>query len=139
MPDESTTPDLVEVTRAWIEANSYDEWAACAERFLAPNCTWHGLLGTFNNRAEILAFVKEYWAMWQDHHHLVEEIMDLGHGVMFWIILEHGRMKGSDTHVENRNAWVTVVGLDGRFVRSTISKDIDETRATAERLAEERG
>jgi hypothetical protein len=139
MPAESTPPDLIELTRAWIEAETYDEWAAFADRYLAQDSAWHGALGSFNDKATIVAFVEEYWAMWENHRHYVEEILDLGHGVMFWIIREQGRMKGSDAYVENRHGWVTVVGIDGRFVCSTIYEDTDEARAAAERLAEERG
>jgi hypothetical protein len=106
---------------------------------LAPDCTWHGALGSFNGSAEIIAFVKEYWAMWRDHQHPVEEILDLGGGMMFWIIRENGRTKSSDAYVENRDAWVTAIGSDGRFVRSTIYKGLDEARAVAERRAAERG
>jgi hypothetical protein len=98
-----------------------------------------GPLGSLNGKAAIVGFVKEYWATWEDHHHYAEEILDLGHGVMFWIMREHGRLKGSDAYVENRDAWVSVVGVDGRFVRATFYKDIDQARAAAERLAKERG
>ena len=75
--------------------------------------------------------------MWEDHHH-VEEILDLGHGVTFGVIREHGRMKGSDAVVEARNASVTTWD-DGRIVRSSTYANIDEARAAAERLARERG
>ena|SRR5947208_2072357 len=141
MTKESTTPDLVELGRAWIEADSYDEWLALAEGFLAPDIVWDlgGALGSIKGKAAILDFVKEYWATWEDHHHYAEEVLDLGHGVMFWIVREHGRLKGSDAYVETRNAWLSLVGVDGRVVRSTTYKDIDEARAAAERLAQERG
>jgi hypothetical protein len=136
--EQSTT--LVELTRAWIEADSYEEWSAFAERLLAPDCVWVSEpLGPVKGKVAIVAFVKEYWATWQDHHHYAEEVLDLGHGVMFSIMREHGLLKGSDAYVENRDAWVSVVGVDGRVVRSTVYKDIDEGRAAAERLAEEWG
>ena len=140
MVERSTTPDLLELSRATVEADSYDEWSALAKRLLAPDIVWDlgGVLGSVRGLPAILAFVKEYWATWEDHHHYAEEVLDLGHGVMFWIVREHGRLKGSDAYVETRNAWVSVL-VDGRMVRSTTYKDIDEGRAAAERLAASRG
>jgi hypothetical protein len=97
-----------------------------------------GALGSIEGKAAILAFVEEYWTTWEDHHHYAEEVLDLGHGVMFWIVREHGRLKGSDAYVETRNAWVSLVWVAGRLVRSTTYKDIDEGRAVAEQLATSR-
>jgi hypothetical protein len=57
---------------------------------------------------------------------------------MFGIVREEGRMKGSDAYVEARNAWVNL-WEEGRVVRTTSYSDIDEARAAAQRLAEERG
>jgi hypothetical protein len=42
-----------------------------------------GALGSIEGKAAILAFVEEYWTTWEDHHHYAEEVLDLGHGVMF--------------------------------------------------------
>jgi ketosteroid isomerase-like protein len=73
----------------------------------------------------ILAFLKEYWTMWEEHQHYVEDIVDLSHGVGYTVVHEDGRMKGSDAEVEARNAWVTIWD-DGRVVRSTAYIDIAE-------------
>jgi ketosteroid isomerase-like protein len=86
----------------------------------------------------VRAFVKDYWSMWEDHHHHVEEIVDLGNGVGYAVVREDGRMRGSAGRVQSRNAWVSV-WVDGRIVRTATFSDIDEGRAVAERLTEERG
>ncbi len=140
MPEESTTPDLVELARRMIEADSFDEWAILAEQLYAPNAVWDqgGMLGSVEGFAAIRAFVEDYWLMWEDHHHYAEEVLDLGHGVVYSVVREHGRMKGSDAYVESRNAWV-ILWVERRVVRATRYKDIDEARAAAERLAESRG
>jgi hypothetical protein len=58
---------------------------------------------------------------------------------VIWVVWrEHGRMKGSDAYVEARQASVWLVG-EGGIVRCTTSFNIDEARAAAERLAQERG
>jgi hypothetical protein len=141
MSEDSTTPDLVELTRQWIETDSYDEWAAFAEHWCAPDVgldAAHDGLGPFEGLAAVLAFLKEYWLTWEDHHHYAEGVLDLGHGVVYSVIREHGRMRGSDAYVESTNAWV-FLWVQGRAVRCTFYKDIDEARAAAERLAEKRG
>jgi ketosteroid isomerase-like protein len=140
MSEESTTPDLVELARRMIEADTYDEWAMLAEQVFAPTAVWDvgGMIGALEGRAAILAFVRDYWLMWDDHHHHVEQIVDLGHGVIRGVIREHGRIKGSDADVEARWVLVSLVVSD-RVARSTTYTDVDEGRAAAERLAEERG
>jgi hypothetical protein len=141
MSEESTTPDLVELTRQWIETDSYDEWAAFAEQWCAPDVVFDTAqdgLGPFEGLAAVLAVLKEYWLTWEDHRHYAEEVLDLGHGVVYSVIREHGRMRGSDAYVESRNAWV-FLWVERRVLLATSYKDIDEARAAAERLAEERG
>jgi ketosteroid isomerase-like protein len=139
MSEESTTPDLVELVRRAVEADSFDEWAMLAEQLYAPDAVWNmgGMLGSLEGFAAIRAFVMDYWLMWDDHHHHVEEVTDLGNGVMYALIREHGRMKGSDAYVEASAGWVSLQ-VEGRVVRATTYTDIDEARAAAERLAEER-
>jgi ketosteroid isomerase-like protein len=123
-----------------LEADTFDEWAMLAEQIYAPNAVWNtgGHMGRLEGRDAIVAFVRDYWLMWDDHHHYVEESVDLGHGVIWGVIRERGRMKGSDAYVEARNAWVSLWN-EGRMVRWTSYADTDKARAAAERLARERG
>lgn len=140
MADESTTPALLELAGRAIEADTYDEWAVLAERLYAPDAVWNlgGMLGSLEGSGAIRAFVKDYWLMWDEHHHYVEENLDLGHGVTFGVVREEGRMKGSDAYVRARNAWVSL-WEDGRVVRTTSYADIDQGRSAAECLAREPG
>jgi hypothetical protein len=60
VPEESTTPDLVELTRQWIET-SYDEWAAFAEQWCAPDVVFDAAqdaLGPFEGLTAVLAVVR---------------------------------------------------------------------------------
>jgi ketosteroid isomerase-like protein len=88
--------------------------------------------------AAILAFPKEYRSTWEEHHHYLEDGVDLGHGVGYVVLREYGRMRGGEAQVEARGAWVSIWD-DGKVVRNTMYTDIDEARTAAERLAEERG
>ncbi len=139
MPEESGTPDLVELTRRTIEAGSYEEWAMLAEPLYAPDAVWvvGGMIGSLEGFAAIRAFVEDYWLMWHDHHHYADEIVDLGNGVMYAVIREEGRMKDSESPVQARHASV-ILSVDGRVVKAAEYTDIDEARAVAERLAEDR-
>jgi hypothetical protein len=140
MPEESTTPDLEEI-RSWVEAGSYNEFAAFIERYYAADALLDmgdvGL-GPCEGLPATLGFLKEYWSMWEEHHHHLEDAVDLGHAVWYVVIREDGRMKGADAPVRARGAWVSVWD-DGKIVRNTGYTDLDDARAAAERLAEERG
>jgi ketosteroid isomerase-like protein len=138
--EEPTTPDLAEIRRG-VEAESYDEFAAFVERSYAVDAVLDMSrvgLGPFEGLTVILAFLGEYWSMWEEHHHHLEDIVVLDHGVACTVIAEDGRMKGSRTPVEARNAWVSIWD-GGKIVRNTLYTDIGEARAAAKRLAEERG
>jgi len=61
-------------------------------------------------------FLKSWWATWKDHDHYVEEIVEVGHGVIFAVAREDGRVKGSKGRVEQTNGWV-FQWADGLVVR----------------------
>jgi ketosteroid isomerase-like protein len=140
MPEESTTPDLVElVRRAFEAANRHDVHAVMG--FYAPDAVWDLSdlgPGTFEGAAAIRDFIEDWFGTWEDHLVETEAIVDLGHGVVFSSVREDGRLAGSDGHVEQRRGWV-ILGAQEQIERVEIYLDIDEARAAAERLAEERG
>jgi len=67
-----------------------------------------------------------------------EEIRDLGNGLTFAVILQKAHVVGSSGSVQLRYASVAE-WIDVLIVRNTTYTDIDEARAAAERLAQERG
>jgi ketosteroid isomerase-like protein len=141
MPEESTTPDLVERTRAIFEAMDRDWDIDALEANWAPDIVWdmsESVLGTLHGRAAVREFLESWWATWEDHHHHIEEIRDYGYGVVFIALLEDGRPVGSEGRVQAQNVMVHE-WVDGKTVRITSYADIDKARAAAERLAEERG
>jgi ketosteroid isomerase-like protein len=140
MSEESTTPDLVELTRDVFDAASRHDLDA-AMSFYARDAVWDSSdtgLGTFEGVAAIRRFVEDWWGTWADYVLKVEEIVDLGHGVVFSSALEDGRLAGSNRHVEQRLGYI-VLWAQGMIERQTFHLDIDAARAAAERLAEERG
>jgi hypothetical protein len=140
MSEQSTTPDLVELTRNALEAGSRHDIDAVVG-FYAPNAVWDLSnlgIGTFEGEAAIRSFVEEWWGTWGEHTIEEGEIVDLGNGVVLFSVREEGRLVGSDSHVEQRRMGV-FVWVKGIIERHTTYTDIDEARAAAERLAEERG
>jgi ketosteroid isomerase-like protein len=142
MSVESRTPGLVELVRRCFEAISagnLDE----AQRVLTHDAVVdmrrtdgvvvHGL-------DAIRAFQEDWLAGYDEVVYTAEEIIDAGNGVAFVRVLQTARPTGTTGHVSQREAhiWITE---DGCFVRVIVypNSELDEARATAARLANERG
>ena len=140
MPEESTTPDLVELTHRTLEtANRHDLGALMG--FYAAEAVWDLSdvgIGTFEGVAAIESFIGDWWGTWGDHVMQAEEIVDLGHGVVFLALREDGRLAGSDAHVEHRRGRV-YLWVNAMIERVTVYLDIDQARVAGERQAQERG
>jgi ketosteroid isomerase-like protein len=140
MSQESTTPDLVKLTRGYFELmdRTWDLDALEDTGLFAPDLVWdmsHVGLGIFEGMAAVRQFLESWWANWEDHHHEIQEIVDLGHGVVFVALWEDGRPVGSSGRVQAQAGWV-YEWAQGKVVRQTTYTDVDEARAAAERLAE---
>jgi ketosteroid isomerase-like protein len=136
---ESTTPDLIGLARRLNEAINRRDWDA-VESFYAPDAVsvlTEGV-GTFEGAAAIRAFYEDGASSMDDFHVETQEIIDLGNGVTFAVVLITGHPVGSSGEVRMRygsvGSWTEAV-----IARDTGYMDIDEGRAAAERLAEERG
>ena len=79
-------------------------------------------------------------ALFEDLTIEADEILDLGNGVVLTLYHQEGRPIGASSYVRVRSAMV-MLWADAVIVRNTVypESDIDEARAAAERLAEERG
>jgi ketosteroid isomerase-like protein len=136
--EEPTTPDLVELARRIIDAwNARDIEASAG--LLTPDTVYDtSPMGgpILEGRAAVRAAVGEFWAMWDEFESEAEEILDLGNGVT--LTVSRGRIRDSTGSVQQRAATVGT-WTDGLIERGTVYSDIDEARAAAERLAQERG
>ena len=141
MPEEFTTPDLVELTRSLFEAGTRRDFDAILLRY-APDAVWDmnplGGLGTFEGHVAIRSFWEDWYASYEEFEVEPEEILDLGNEVVFTVVNQKARPVGSSGEVRLRYA-VVGVWIEGLIVRLANYGDIDEARAAAERLAEERG
>jgi ketosteroid isomerase-like protein len=141
MTEESTTPDLEESSRRLREALSRGDLDA-AVAIYAPDAAWDvsllGLEGVFEGREAIRGAWEDLRAPYEDLEFVMEEFRDLGRGVTLVVVLARGRLRGSTGFVESRTAFVAT-WANGLIERTTQYTDIDQARAAAERLAEERG
>ena len=94
-------------------------------------------LGVYEGRAAIRAFLGEWWGAFDELHFEPEQVLDLGNGVTFSVVRQDGRPAGSTSRVRTHEAHV-IEWVAGQAARVTVYTDIDEARAAAERLAEER-
>jgi ketosteroid isomerase-like protein len=137
MSQESTTPDLVELTRRAFEASSRGD-VDTVMSFIAPDACWEVVdLGVFEGVTAIRGFLEDWFASYEEYVTEPKEVLSLGNGVVFAITQQNGRLAGS-TMV--REVWAyRFLWLDGMLVRISSYPDIEEARGAAERLAEERG
>ena len=140
MPEESATPDLVELTRRRVDAAGSGDVDAMTS-FFTSDGVWDSSpmgLEVYEGRQAIRRFFADWWGVYDMSGAEAEEILDLGNGVTFAVLTLKGHLVGSGGDVRLRYAAVTV-WVEGAVARDTNYTDIDEARAAAERLAEERG
>ena len=140
MAEESTTPDLVEVIRGMFEAGdrrALDTVMSVFDPDVVLDLS-HGIgLGSFRGHAAVREFVADWWASYEEFENKPEEIIDLDNGVVLSINHQLARPVGVSGQVKRTDAYVFLFE-GGACVRWTAYPDIDEGRAAAERLAEER-
>jgi hypothetical protein len=87
------------------------------------------------------AAIRRLWREWSDSYEEIrfqpEEMADLGGGIVFVRVVTDARPVGVSGNVRTSGALV-YEWLDGMVARVTAYSDIDEARAAAERLAQER-
>jgi ketosteroid isomerase-like protein len=138
MPEESTTPDLVERVRRQFEAGNRRDIDAVMSTFAVDAVLeGRGLGDIFEGQAAIRAFVEGWFGMYEELEFKLEEVHDLGNGVVFAVVLQEGRPAGIAGHLRQKEGWV-YVWVGGLIARLTVV-DVDEARAAADALAESRG
>ncbi len=138
MSEESTTPDLVELVGRAFEAANCRDLDAVASSF-AEDATFdgRGVPDHHDGRAAIRSMLEDWFGTYEELEFGLEEVRDLGNGVVFAVVVQNGRLVGSAGHVRQREGWL-IVWVRGLIARLATS-EVDEARAAAERLARERG
>jgi ketosteroid isomerase-like protein len=137
MSQESTTPDLVELVRKQLEALDRRDLDGVMNS-VAEDSVLEGRVENFlEGRAAIRRFLEDWFRAWEELDFELEEVSDLGGGVVFAVVIQDGRPVGGDGRVRQREGWV-YLWVGGSIARLTTS-EVDQARAAADRLAEQRG
>ena len=85
----------------------------------------------------IRAFCESWIEVYEDFVLTAEDLIDIGEGLVLTVNRHSGRLPDSSATIILDNAWVFV--CDHNLISSwTAYNEVDEARAAAERLAEER-
>jgi ketosteroid isomerase-like protein len=139
MSNEPTTSVALEQARKSFQAadsGDYD-WMMT---FYGPDSVFDMSpwgLGTYEGLAAIRAFFNDWIGAFEEFEMKVEELVDLGNGVVFGVAHQKAVSAGSSNPLRLRHASVSV-WEDGVAVRVTNYPDVEEARATAHELAESR-
>jgi ketosteroid isomerase-like protein len=140
MPEEPTTPDAVELTRRAFAAANEGDFGALMSYFGPDSVfdvsSWG--FGTYHGKLAIRRFLEDWIGSFDTYERVAQETLDLGNGVIYTAAVTQGVPSGSRADILLRGASV-LVWTEGMIMQVTNYRDIDEGRAAAERLAEERG
>ena len=136
MTEESTTPDVVELVRKQVEALDRGDVDGVMSS-VAEDAVLDGRMEVVEGQAAIRGFLEDWFKTFEELGFDLEEVSHLGGGVVLAVVIQDGRLVGGEGHVRQREGWVyRCVG--GSIARLT-TLEVDQARAAAERLAQERG
>ena len=137
--EEPTTPDPAELTRGLSDARTVEATLA----YYGPDSVYDMSqmgMGLFEGPAAIRGFLEDWDNNYEEYDDEIEELVHLGHGIVFLVVKQNARPWGSPAHVRLNDVYGYVfVWADDKVARATPYTDPDEARAAAERLAKERG
>jgi len=136
--EEPTIPDLIALTRAMGAAEDVEATMS----FFGPDPVWDGSplgLEIYEGREAIRKSLEDWGEVYEDHEEHDEEILDLGNGIVFTATRLSGHPRSTSGAGRTHGVYgFVMVWSNGELARVTVYPDIDEARAAAERLAEER-
>jgi limonene-1,2-epoxide hydrolase len=137
MPQESETTDALARTRAVYAALNSRDFNAVVSMFGASSVwdvsRWG--LGAKTGLDAIRHFLEDWFGSLEEYHVEVEEIHDVGGGVVWAVVLQSARRAGSRGLLHMRSAPV-FEWVDGTIAMVTLYRDVDEARGEAQRLAQ---
>jgi uncharacterized protein (TIGR02246 family) len=137
MPEESTTAAPVELVRHLLDALSCMDDDAFVRCF-APDAVFLTGVGRFEGRDAIRGYFEDFKSSYDEQSYASDQVHDLGNGVAWFSAVVTVRLRGVSADVHLRFA-VVVTHAGGLVSQWTDYATIDKARATAERLAKERG
>jgi ketosteroid isomerase-like protein len=140
MSEKSAPADLVVLARSLCESLERRDYDA-ALSFFASDPVWDMSamgMGTFRGRDPVRGLLEDWNGSYEEWEIDLEELLDMGSGVVFTVAMERAKPAGSTGRVQLRYAAV-IVFAKGMVTRAITFPDIEQARAAGERLAEERG
>jgi len=135
----ATTPDLADLLRRLVDIVNRRAWGELADVFARDGVLDLSDLGLGAYQGDAIPAFGEDWVGAYDKYEMVmDEVLELDNGVIFTVNTQVARPTGSSGDVRLHDAYVFICE-DSRIVRWTAYQNIDQARAAAERLAEERG
>src|SRR5271165_1085659 len=136
MTEEPATPDLAELVRSTFEAANRRDFDAILDLY-SPEAIWLGTVDDAEGVVAIRALWVSYYSAFEEVRLILDDVVDLGNGVVLAAHRHVGRLVGGAALSERRVFVYKFV--DGRIGVASDFSDLNEARAVAERLAEERG
>jgi ketosteroid isomerase-like protein len=139
MPEQPRTSDLVELTRRQFDYAKAGDWEGVLS-FYGPNIDWDmtaGGLGKYDGPAALRQFFTEWTGSYKEWELDLEEVDDLGDGLVLAIALTRGRSGRRGRWVELRFATIAR-WTDGLIAQITSYTDVDQARTAAGRPAASR-
>jgi ketosteroid isomerase-like protein len=128
---------LVELVRKQVEALNRGDLDGVMGN-VTEDVVLDGRVEVVEGRAAIRDFLDEWFSVYEELDFELEEVSHLGGGVVFAVVIQDGRLVGGGGHLRQREGWVYLC-VGGSIARLTTRDVVDEARAAAERLAQERG
>ena len=139
MSRENVAPDRLAALQKHFQAFScrdFDE----AMGIYSPDAVWDSSplgTGVFAGRQAIRGFYEDWSAAYEDSVVEIEEFRDLGSGVVYSVLLQSGRVRGSSGVLQMRYV-VAAIWTNVLVKQAMVFTDVHAGRAAAERLAHER-
>jgi ketosteroid isomerase-like protein len=134
--ERDASPDALITLRVFecVKRRDWDSVLSLAASDAVWDMTPVGL-GTFEGHQQARQMWEEWSGAYEEWDINVDQIDDLGNGVVLVVNHQQGRLVGSSGHVHARGAFL-FRWIDGRIARVTIFPDADEGHAAARRVAE---
>jgi ketosteroid isomerase-like protein len=136
MSEQSTTPDPVELVREQFDGLNRRDLDGVMSS-VAEDAVLNGRADLIEGRAAIRGFLEDWFRAYEELDYELEEVSHLGGGVVFAVAIQDGRLVGSASRIRQREGWV-YLWVGGSIARLA-TYEVDQGRAAAERLAQERG
>jgi len=134
--ERERSPDAL-ITRRVFERVKRRDWDSVLS-LVASDAVWDMTpvgLGTFQGHQQARQMWEEWSGAYEEWDMSVDQVEDLGNGVVLVVNQQQGRLVGSSGHVHARGAFL-VRWIDGRIAHAKIFPDADEGHAAAQRVAQ---